>query len=354
LERLSGLHSELLTLTRELAKGRAEFERMNAFKNQILGMAAHDLRGPLGAIKALGEVLLQAPGTALPCESRETVAFILDAARRMRGLVDDLLDFSRIEAGTLRLEFRDLNLEELLRENMAVSCILAQGRKVEIGLDLPSETGRLWVEGDPLRLGQVLSNLLDNAMKVSPPGGRVLLRLRTEDGRAVIAVQDQGPGIPPGDRERVFEPFERGNAAERQGAGLGLAIVRKVVAAHGGRVWFECGPEGGCTFFVSLPLRAAPAADGPPGSRPDPVGPPRGASPDPPGGARERGALSGLGADICALRAGGWTRRHLGKASIRAGRPRGCRMRLSTLEGSPHPDSVAGILHGPSRSGGRR
>ena len=236
-----------------LTKKNDELEKLNAEKSQLLGMAAHDLRSPLGAILRYGEFLESEIGERLTSEEREFLDMIQRTSQFMLELVEDLLDVSTIEAGRLRLDRRPTDLGELVRRNVALNRLLAAPKNVAVELeasDVPL------VSVDPRRIGQVLNNLIGNAVKFSKPGTVVVVRLTSTEGEVTVAVTDQGEGIAAADLPRLFQPFgvirSRGTAGERS-TGLGLAIARRIVEGHGGRIGVETEAGRGSTFSFAIP-----------------------------------------------------------------------------------------------------
>lgn len=255
-EDLSLLNNELATLQREMAKKNIELEQLNALKNELLGMAAHDLRSPLGVIQNYSDFLEADAGPQLSDEHRAFISIIQRTSRFMLGLVDDLLDVTTIEAGRLTLDRQPSDLGRLLADNVTLNRTLAARKNITIELATTVESLPM-VTLDARRIEQVLNNLIGNAMKFAPPGSRVTVSAEATADAVMIRVTDQGPGIPAADLPNLFKPFAkataRGTAGEKS-TGLGLAIVGKVVAAHGGRIWVESELGKGATFFVSLPI----------------------------------------------------------------------------------------------------
>ncbi|MDH7571499.1 MAG: HAMP domain-containing sensor histidine kinase, partial [Armatimonadota bacterium] len=254
-DEISRLNNELVNLQRELAKKNAELERLNQLKNQFLGMAAHDLRAPLGVIAAYSEFLLAAAGDRLDEEEAGFLETIRTSSEYMLRLVNDFLDVSSIEAGRLRLELEPVDLEALVCRNVKLNQVLAQRKQVRLSFRCTSGVPPLLADAG--KIEQVLNNLIGNGVKFSRPGDEVLVELTHEKGAAVIAVRDRGPGIPADEQEKLFRPFEQTSVKTprgEKGTGLGLAIVRRIVEAHRGRVWVHSEVGQGTTFFVSLPI----------------------------------------------------------------------------------------------------
>jgi signal transduction histidine kinase len=227
----------------------AQLADVDRQRRELVANVSHELRTPIGALQALLENL--ADGVEPP--DRATLRVALAQTERLGRLVAQLLDLSRMESGTLplrpvRFPVRPL-LEQALRE-----CAL--GEPMRVRLKVCVQPGDLAAQGDPERVHQVVANLLDNAVRHSPPEGRVWVSAHELDGVTTIAVTDEGPGIPPHEAERVFERFYRtdgARSARAGGSGLGLAIARWIVDAHGGAIHAEGREPSGCRVVVELP-----------------------------------------------------------------------------------------------------
>jgi two-component system, OmpR family, sensor kinase len=250
---LSRLNNELATLQREMAQKNVELEKLSAEKSRLLGMAAHDLRSPLGVIFAYSEFLESEAGERLTPEEREFIATIQRTSRFMLELVEDLLDVSALEAGRLRLDLRPTDLGDLVRRNVALNAVLAAPKNVAVELEASIVP---LVSVDPGKIEQVLNNLIGNAVKFSKSGTVVVVRLDAAEGEVTVTVADQGEGIAAADLPRLFQPFgvvrARGTAGERS-TGLGLAIARRIVEGHGGRIGVESEAGRGSTFSFAIP-----------------------------------------------------------------------------------------------------
>jgi two-component system, OmpR family, sensor histidine kinase KdpD len=234
------------------ARAAEELRLSDSVKTAILRAASHDLRSPLTAIRVAAESLAS-PSVTLSEEDR---ARQLDTVRResarLDRLVANLLDLSRLEAGSTVSRPELVALDELVGQ--AVAELGSEGRvRVELAADPPL------VEVDPVQVERVLVNLLENALRHSGPEAEVAVVIATAGEEAVVRVVDDGPGIPADDVERVFEPFERlDGSGGRRGLGLGLTIARGFAEANGGRVWVEHRPEEGAAFAVAFPLARSP------------------------------------------------------------------------------------------------
>jgi len=249
------LNSELSVLGRELQKKNAELMQLNDHKNRFLGMAAHDLRNPISVIQTYSEFLLDEAGESLQDEHFEFLKVICKSSEFMLGLLNDLLDIAKIEAGKLELHRKQTDLASLIRTNLERNRVLAQKKDICIVFRHDEATPKVPVDSD--KMHQVLNNLVSNAVKFSPPGSTVSVTTFKTAGWIAVSVRDQGPGISEEDRKLLFQPFARTSAKSTGGeksTGLGLAIANRIVTGHGGRIRVEDAPGGGSTFIVSLPL----------------------------------------------------------------------------------------------------
>jgi signal transduction histidine kinase len=252
---LSQINNELVNARRELTKRNAELARADAEKNQFLGMVAHDLRNPLTVIQTYSEFLSELQGRVMGPRELQFIHAIDRSSEFILGLINDLLDISKITAGQLVLDKRPTDLNALIEHNLSLNQILAERRQVH--LDYKSTVKFSNVLLDARKIDQVLNNLVDNAIKASPPEGTVAVRLLCEDDSALLRVTDQGPGIQAEELEVILQPFRQGHlgtAHEGKSAGLGLAIANSIVRGHGGRLWAESMPPNGASFFVLLPV----------------------------------------------------------------------------------------------------
>ena len=255
IERLSCLNSELTNLQRELIKTNVELQQANQRKNQVLGMAAHDLRNPLAVILSYSAFLAKHAARHLDGSQLEFVAVIKESSEFMLRLVNDLLDLAAIEAGELKLIKSPVDLAPIVRDNVRRNSVLAAKRQITIALQGPPIALRCAC--DPHKIEQVLNNLLGNAFKFAPDGSEISVRMRHEQEFAAVSVQDQGPGIAPDLMPRLFEPFctvSQPREEREQSTGLGLAIARRIVEGHGGHIWVDSAHGRGATFTFTVPL----------------------------------------------------------------------------------------------------
>lgn len=201
----------------------------------ILAIASHDLKAPLGAAESYLQVTLGGFAGELNEKQRNMLLRSSERIRSLLNLIDDILDISRIDAAEWKLEPTSLNkVVESCLENVRPQ---AQNKDIHLQTQLPAED--VVIPGAAGRLEQAITNLVSNAVKYTPPGGKVTLQMRSEDGTIRLEVMDTGIGIPPEDLPRIFDDFYRGSNVDSKGAGLGLSIARKIVEAHGGRIWAE-------------------------------------------------------------------------------------------------------------------
>ena len=268
----------LLTVSERLRRKNAQLlalhlksvEAESRAKDEFFATLGHELRNPLAVISAAAHVLHH--HESLGERAGRLAEVVARQSRHVSRLVDDLLDVSKLAAGKLTLEKRSEDLRELAQHTLASFLGTSRGTRHAISVSGDS----VWVDGDATRLEQVLTNLLDNAVKYTPSGGRVDVSVTSEGTDAILRVRDTGVGIPPDALPRIFEAFvqaERGEKSSEGGLGLGLALVKRLVELHGGSVSASsAGPDHGSEFVVRLPRAAAGAAvaAGAPASRPAP------------------------------------------------------------------------------------
>ena len=213
---------------------------------------SHELRTPLTIIR--GELETSLLDESLSEKVRETIYSLIEETENLSKIVQCLLSLSRLDSGSAQMERVRLNLADLVSTITDQMIPLADEKRVVL---TAKAQGRVEVEGDRVRLRQVVVNLLDNAIKYTPEGGRVTVGVNVSDRQAQLEISDTGPGIPASDLPHVFERFFRadpGRFGTIEGAGLGLSIVQSICAAHGGLVKAENDANGGCRFVVQLPL----------------------------------------------------------------------------------------------------
>jgi signal transduction histidine kinase len=249
--------SELAAMARTFNEMASALERQREAQLAFLAGIGHDLVNPLSALRLnLGII---APGRPLPSEPDVRALFqrLERQVEKLRRMISDLLDAARVETGQLSLELQVCELNDLVAEVVDQHRQAAPTHPITVALP-PAPVP---VRCDPLRIEQVLGNLVGNAVKYSPQGAPIEVALAAQDGHAVVTVTDQGRGIPPEDRPHLFEPFQRGIGVRGiAGLGLGLAVARRIVEAHGGRIELDDAPRTGSSFRVTLPTAAEPRA----------------------------------------------------------------------------------------------
>ena len=233
------------------AQIRVETESM---RSSLLSSVSHDLRTPLASITGTASSLLEGEASLDPPTRRVLLETLYEEAERLNRLVRNLLDMTRLQSGALRVSKQWHPLEEVIGAGLGRMERLLRGRPVvtRVPQDLPL------VPIDDVLIEQVLINLLENAVKYTPAGSEIELTARVGDGMVTVGVADRGTGVPLGDEARLFEKFYRGRSSTSHGAGLGLAICRGIVEAHGGRIWAENRSGGGASFQFTIPVTGRP------------------------------------------------------------------------------------------------
>ena len=223
-------------------------------RDEMLAIVAHDLRNPLNTISMGAQLLEEVVDTSRTLEHRQ-IQVIQRSVRRMTELIQDLLDIKRIESGRLPVEPRQEDLGVLVREALEILRPQANARELVLSAELPHQLPP--VMADPARVQQLISNLVGNAIKFTQHGGTITVRAELEGNEVLVAVTDTGAGIPAEHLPHVFGHYWQANRGDRRGIGLGLAIAKGIVEAHGGRIWVRSREGAGSTFFFTLPAAAA-------------------------------------------------------------------------------------------------
>ncbi len=235
------------------AESRHEAERANEIKTEFLATISHELRTPLTSILGFTTTLLADDVTWEPDEQRDFFLTIQREANRLQELIDQLLVLSRLEAGMLPISLKSHSLQEIMEDALPQFQILTKGQRLT--MHLPANLPPIYV--DAKRIAQVLVNLVRNAATYAPKGTEINISANARGDFVQVNVSDQGPGIPSADHKRVFKAFRRGATVENspvQGAGLGLAICKGLVEAHGGRIWIKKKSSPGATISFTIPL----------------------------------------------------------------------------------------------------
>lgn len=255
----SQLHEEAQRGREAAEREQVRLRELEQMKDEFLSTAAHELRTPLTTIKmsaglALEQLSRLAALDEVDPRIVDLVALVVEGSERMHSLVNDLLDLTRLEQGRITLHLAELDLREIVAASAQATKPLFDSKGQELVVHLPEV--RCEVRGDEQRLEQVLINLLSNAHKYTPNGSKLEIRAGRSGGECHVTVRDNGPGIPPGEEEQIFERFYRSTRHRNDrtaSTGLGLPIARAVAEMHGGRLWVESAPGGGSLFTLALP-----------------------------------------------------------------------------------------------------
>jgi signal transduction histidine kinase len=251
----SALAIQNARLFREIADKSTQLEAASRHKSEFLANMSHELRTPLNAIIGFSEVLSEGLFGEINEKQTEYLQDILESGRHLLSLINDILDLSKIEAGHMELELADFQLPQAIDNALVLVRERAMRRGLTLEQSIDARLGE--IQGDERKVKQALLNLLSNAIKFTPEGGRVGVQAKRVGDHVEIAVSDTGIGIAPEDQQAVFEEFRQVGTAERkaEGTGLGLALTRKFIELHGGRIWVQSQVGAGSTFTFTLPVR---------------------------------------------------------------------------------------------------
>jgi len=256
-EQLESSHRDLEKQVEErtiaLKSANAQLVRASSAKTAFIAMMSHELRTPLNGIIGFADMLSDPMfGDHTPEETRDLASNIIASGRHLLGLINDLLDMAKIEAGKIEIRPAPTEIGSLVYEVENVVGSLARVKNIEMVTDVDADVPLALV--DPSRLRQVLFNLVSNAIKFTPEGGRITVDVVNLEQSVTISVSDTGPGLLDDEAERIFEPYERGSAgSEDDGAGLGLPLAKALIELQGGRIWVKSTPGKGSTFSVLVP-----------------------------------------------------------------------------------------------------
>jgi signal transduction histidine kinase len=261
---VGGLEQRVKDRTRELQQALAELSQKGSqlevasrHKSEFLANMSHELRTPLNAIIGFSQVLRQRLFGPVNAKQEEYLDDILASGNHLLNLINDVLDLSKVEAGQVELEVATFSLREALERGVVMVKERATKDGILLSLELAADVDL--VDGDERRVQQVVFNLLSNAVKFTPRGGSVVVASAREDGEVLVSVTDTGPGIAADDQERIFEEFQQTDVGVRQseGTGLGLALSKRLVELHRGRIWVESRSGHGSRFVFTLPIEQA-------------------------------------------------------------------------------------------------
>ena len=232
-----------------------ELEVASQHKSQFLANMSHELRTPLNAILGYTELVLDNIYGEVPERARTVLERVHSNGKHLLGLINDVLDLSKIEAGQLNLSIEDYSIRDVVHSVFSVVEPLAVDKRLALKIDLPSDLPV--AHGDERRLTQVLLNLVGNAIKFTDTG-EVVIKAAAANGHYTLAVRDTGPGITPSDQVKIFEEFQQADNSSTKtkgGTGLGLSIAKRIVNLHGGRIWVSSELGSGSTFFIEVPIK---------------------------------------------------------------------------------------------------
>jgi signal transduction histidine kinase len=258
-DELGALAANLNRMDAELGRLYGELEAASRHKSQFLANMSHELRTPLNAIIGYTELIQDNIYGEVPEKIREILERVEASGRHLLGLINDVLDLSKIEAGQLTLAVADYSMHEVVHGVRAAMEPLASDKTLALRIDVPGSLPR--GRGDERRIAQVLINLVGNAIKFTD-AGEVAIAVAVSDGNFLVSVNDTGPGIAEPDQKRIFDEFQQVDGSvtrKKGGTGLGLAIARRIIELHDGRIWVESRPGGGSTFRFTLPVRVEAA-----------------------------------------------------------------------------------------------
>ncbi|MBI4591265.1 MAG: GAF domain-containing protein [Candidatus Rokubacteria bacterium] len=242
-------------LFQEIQEKSRELEIASKHKSQFLANMSHELRTPLNAILGYTELILDSIYGEVPEKIRGTMERVDKSGRHLLGLINDVLDLSKIEAGQLTLALNDYSMKEVVQTVFTAMESLAAEKKLALKVEAPPDLPP--AKGDERRISQVLLNLVGNAVKFTD-AGEVRVEANAREGAFVVSVSDTGPGISEADQEKIFEEFQQADSSstrKKGGTGLGLSIAKRIIELHGGRIWVESNPGKGSTFSFTLPIR---------------------------------------------------------------------------------------------------
>jgi len=252
---LSEANKKLTEMHKELAKKNLELKKLNEEKNKFLGMAAHDIRNPVGIILSYSQIILEDFENEINEEVKQFISMIRSSANFVLKLLHDLLNVAVIESGELKMNKEELNLVEIIINSIVYNKIAAAKKSIKINFNPPQKELKLVF--DRVKIEQVLNNLISNAIKYSYQNTEITVDLSVVNGFAQVCVKDEGQGIPENELELLFKPFSKTSVRTTAGessTGLGLSIVKKIIEASGGKVWAESKSGVGSKFCFTLPL----------------------------------------------------------------------------------------------------
>ena len=253
---LVSLNQELNNLMRELQKTNAQLKILNEEKNRFLGMAAHDLRKPIGLIISYSEFLIEEAKNLLDADQIGSLNTINTSSTFMKRLVDDFLDVSAIEAGKFELDLQPASIQEVLANSLQLNKFQADKKGIDLRVNSDESLPRIIL--DASKIEQAITNLVSNAIEHTNRDSLVVITLSCDQQFMIFSVKDEGPGLAPEEMDKLFKPFEKTSAKKTAGeksTGLGMLITRKVIEAHGGKIWIDSGVGEGTTVYFKIPIQ---------------------------------------------------------------------------------------------------
>ena len=246
--------------TEELEIAVRSTEAANRAKSEFLASMSHELRTPLNAIIGFSQVLLKQFFGKLNEKQVQYITDVLESGEHLLSLINDILDLAKIESGKLELDLTDVNLKDLLESSTVMIKEKSLVHGIKLQCDVTEDLAGLTITADERRLKQVMFNLLSNAAKFTPDGGKISIHGIKENDSVTVTVTDTGIGIAPADQTRIFEEFYQirgGMKGKTPGTGLGLSVTKNIIDLHGGRIWVESEGEGkGSRFSFTIPVTA--------------------------------------------------------------------------------------------------
>jgi signal transduction histidine kinase len=254
-ELYTSLEQRVAQRTQELAEARDEAVTANKSKSEFVSIVSHELKLPMTSIKGYSDLMLAGATGELNENQSNFLTTIRNNVNRMNTLVSDLADISRIESGNLRLEARVVPIWDVIDEVVTLTKTQIELKKQSISVDIPAELPKTWC--DRTRLSQILTNLISNANKYTPEGGKIIVQALRMDTMIQVKIQDNGLGMTPEDQASLFSKFFRSaddKVREAPGTGLGLSITKNLIELQGGKIWFESEYRKGTTFYFTVPV----------------------------------------------------------------------------------------------------
>ncbi|MBI3313033.1 MAG: HAMP domain-containing histidine kinase [Candidatus Omnitrophica bacterium] len=254
-DEIGELAESFRTMGRKLKDSTERLKRLDELKSRFISAASHELKTPLTSLKGYVEIVLKEEAGSINTEQKEYLGYVKDSADRLHRLVRELLNISRIESGEARIAHVETDLSRVVKEEAALFKRSAAQKGIEVSTDIHPNLKPLYCDSDKIR--EALDNLISNAVKATPPKGKIRVFARANDQEVQLGVEDNGIGIRKEDQERIFDPFHHidveGRKEDQDSTGLGLTLVKRIVEAHGGRIHVQSEKNQGATFIMTFP-----------------------------------------------------------------------------------------------------